>query len=147
MLKWVAQKVGLGSAGMHIEEAQKFTEKLKKLGTLEIGAIADMVVEYRIAFERKGIDAANPLEYVKIKPGIVTRFEEFLQDLIKAKEPVRMAAISVWLHTFRAAQAQSAGSQGEEYIKSCKAMWQAVARGFAEEVGGTEFPTGFDPGR
>jgi hypothetical protein len=167
MLKWVVQKVGLSTVSMHLEEAQGLAEKLKKLGEQEICAIADMVVEYRIAFEKKGIDAMNPAEYVKIKPGIITRFEEFVQDLAKAKEPVRMAAVAVWLHTFRAAQGLEADSSDGEalhdrvlvgtdhsvekrasyaaYVIVCKRLWGAVARGFSEDVGDTEYPKGFGP--
>lgn len=164
MLKWVVQKVGISTVSMHLEEAQALTGKLLKLGEQEICAIADMVVEYRIAFEKKGIDAMHPAEYVRIKPGIITRFEEFVQDLAKAKEPIRMAAVSVWLHTFRAAQGMDSTSSGDRdrvlvgtdhsvekrasyaaYVIVCKKLWAAVARGFSEDVGDAEFPEGFGP--
>lgn len=145
MLKWVAKQVGVTPLPLQIEEAAEFTEKLSRVGDIEMGNIADMVAEYRFAFEKRGIEVSAPLDYIQKKPAIITRLEEFLKDLEKNNDQVRMAAIMVWLHTMRAALAE-VKRPNPKFMGIVKQMWAELSRGFSDISGDNDYPQGFDPG-
>lgn len=144
MLKWVAQQMGIVPLSVQMEQARQFTEKLEKVGNTEKGHIADMVAEYRIAFEKRGIRVSDPIAYVKEKPAIITRFEVFLKDLQNTNETIKTAAIIIWLHTLRAAQVGNK-DPNHEYMVIVKSMWKALSEGFSDISGVDDYPMGFRP--
>ncbi len=144
MLKWVAKQMGVVPLAVQKQEAEELHEKLARSGEMELKAIAEMVLEYRYAFENKGIRVANPTAYVQDKPAIITRLEDFLTDLQKGDDKVRTAAIMIWLHTMRAALA-AVKKNDTEYPTIVKRLWGIVGRGFSEVGGDSDYPVGFEP--
>ncbi len=142
MLKWVAQQMGIVPLSVQMEQAKEFTQKLSKIGSTEKSHIADMVAEYRIAFEKRGIRVSEPLVYIQEKPAIITRFEEFLKDLQHTNESVKTAAICIWLHTLRAAHV-GYKDPNHEYMTITRQMWQILADGFSDISGMDDIPQGF----
>lgn len=145
MLKWVTQKVGVGAKKAHMDELNDFIEKLRTIGDVEMGSLVDMVAEYKIIFESKNILVSDPIDYIKTKPAILLRFEEFVKDLKKGDDHLKRMAVEVWLHTLRAALAMDGHSDPHGFGKMCKFMWKELSRGFSSETGATDFPVGFDP--
>ena len=93
---------------------------------------------------QRGIEVSHPLDYITKKPAVITRLEEFLKDLQQKNDQVRMAAIMVWLHTMRAAQAE-VKKPNPEFMGIVKSMWGELSRGFTDISGDNDYPEGFEP--
>ncbi len=145
MLKWVAQKVGISTQGLQLSELKEFVQTLQSADPAEIRAVAHSVEEYRRSFQGKGVTVGDPLPYVKMKPAIITRFEEFLESLQKNNDKVQVLAITVWLHTLRAANAVNTGSRGEEFKSLAQDMWRTLLHTVSGNPA-MECPRGFEPG-
>ena len=143
MLKWVADKLGAGGARAQINELQAYTEKLRGVNEDEIVRIVAEVNDLRAIFESKGILVSDPVNYIKTKPAILMRMEAFLEDLIKANQTAKAAALMAWLHTLRAGLAIGKKMDADYFRFQCKEMWKELSRGASG--GSLAFPNGFDP--
>ncbi|THB69593.1 MAG: hypothetical protein D6E12_04500 [Desulfovibrio sp.] len=145
MLKWIAKQVGVGSTAQQMAEIKEFIEQLRTIGIMEMGTIADLVVEFRILFEKKTIHVSDPVNYITKKPAILTRLEDFVNDLAKGDDYLKATAVKVWFFTLIAAHAIGNGKEVYDFRRLGKDMWKEVARGFSEESGAEGYPKGFAP--
>ena len=104
-----------------------------------------MVTEYRILFEKKSIIVSDPVTYIAKKPGILTRMEDFVNDLAKTGDLLKSTAVKIWYFTLLAANAINNGKEVYDFRRLGKEIWKEVSRGFSEESGTTGFPKGFAP--
>ena len=145
MLKWIAKQVGVGTTKVQMDEMKDFIELLRSIGVMEMGTIADMVTEYRILFEKKSILVSDPVTYIAKKPAILTRMEDFVNDLSKSEEVLKATAVKIWYFTLIAADAIGNGKDVYDFRRLGKEIWKEVSRGFSEESGASGFPKGFAP--
>lgn len=145
MLKWIAKQVGVGSTKVQMDEMKSFIEVLRPIGSMEMGTIADLVTEYRILFEKKTIMVGDPVTYIAKKPAILTRMEDFVNDLSKSGDLLKTTAVKVWFYTLLAANAINNGKEVYDFRRLGKEIWKEISRGFSEESGATGFPKGFGP--
>ena len=145
MLKWLTDKLDGRSTEQQLEDLRNFIEKLRVADDEDIAAFADMVSEYGIIFESKNINVLDPIRYVRGKPAIMTRFEEFATDLRKKNDQLKAVAVMVWLHTLRSAHAINQETSAYEFRKYCREMWKVLSRGFSEDSGTVDYPSGFGP--
>ena len=145
MLKWIAKQVGVGTSKVQMDEMKDFIEQLRSIGSMEMGTIADMVTEYRILFEKKSILVSDPVTYIAKKPAILTRMEDFVNDLSKSDEVLKATAVKIWYFTLLSAEAISTGREVYDFRRLGKEIWKEVSRGFSDESGASGFPKGFAP--
>ena len=145
MLKWIAKQTGVGSTKVQMDDMKDFIEILRPIGAMEMGTIADLVTEYRILFEKKNIVVSDPVTYIAKKPGMLTRMEDFVNDLSKSGDLLKATAIKVWFYTLLAANNINNGKEVYDFRRLGKEIWKEVSRGFSDESGATDFPKGFAP--
>jgi len=144
MLKWAAKKLGVGVVEVHLDDLADYIELLAKAGDDELRLVAAEVISFRQTLESKGIEVGSPIEYVRRKPAMLMRLEDYVEDMAK-KDRIKSLGMAAWMHTLRAAKHVVDGERTEIFRELAIKMWRELARGASAEHGAAFFPLDFNP--
>lgn len=129
MLDKLSRAVGINSSKRHLQELRAFVDQFVESDSTELAPLATKVAGYRTLFESKKVRVGEPVEYLKDKPAVMTRMEDYVRDLSKTADELDVEAAHVWLHTLRAANALVKKSKdAEEFRQLATVMWAELKK-------------------
>lgn len=143
MLKWAAKKLGVGAVEVHLDDLADYIESLASMRPEEKRLVAGEAQSFKQAFEAKGIEVGAPIDYVRKKPAMVSRLEEFVEETIK-KDRIKALGMAAWMHTLRSAQHVVAGQRAEVFRELTRKMWREL---LADRPEPGLAPIDFDPAK
>ncbi|AGW13562.1 hypothetical protein [Megalodesulfovibrio gigas] len=144
MLKWAAKKLGVGVVEVHLDDLAEYIELLARAGDEERRLIAAEALALRQALEAQGIAVGAPIDYIRRKPAMLTRLEDYVEDMAR-KDRIKSLGMAAWMHTLRAARHVVDGQRAEIFRELTLKMWRELGKGLAADTAVGLFPLDFNP--
>lgn len=137
-------------------ELLRYHDSVSSMDGAELGLTLALAANFRNSYlKTTGIDLADPFAAIAIHPALLSELSSMLVTYEQKNESLKVASLSLWVHTVRAASDLHLRSYGID-------LWCEVGRGIShvaeaaenfyltqrEELdlsGVTEFPVGFTP--